>query len=249
MSECLPGARSRGTPNFRHFFRCTCDAWGAVNRGQGSMRALILRGGAAASVVVLAVLSWLPGQDMVRSGILSPSEEHFFAYLISGALVAAAVPRYRFLHVACFYALLAVVLELGQNIAPGRNAEAFTALVSMSGAVAGEIVARLATGAWRDRYGFPRLLTGPPSAGADLQLYPVRHRRTEAHVLNLFPGSTWGAVKPLRNLLRPAVLTWRRNVFLREALVQLDTGMWKNADRPQSNNRPNSLEFAEATDD
>ena len=119
------------------------------------MQGLILRGAAAGSLVVLAVLSWLPGQDMVRTGLFSPSEEHFFAYMISGALVAAAMPRYRFLHVACFYALLAAVLELGQNIAPGRDAEALTALVSMCGAVAGEIVARLATGAWRDRFGFP----------------------------------------------------------------------------------------------
>ena len=86
--------------------------------------------------------------------------------MISGALVAAAMPRYRFLHVACFYALLAAVLEMGQNIAPGRNADVVTALISMSGAVAGEIIARLVTGAWRDKYGFPPSLTALPAVDA-----------------------------------------------------------------------------------
>ena len=71
---------------------------------------------------------------MARTGVLSGSQEHFLAYMISGLLVAAAMPRYRFVHVACFYVLLAAILELGQNFAPGRDAEAFTVLVSMSGA-------------------------------------------------------------------------------------------------------------------
>jgi VanZ family protein len=91
---------------------------------------------------------------MVRTGILSGSQEHFLAYMISGLLVAAAMPRYRFVHVACFYVFLAALLELGQNFAPGRDAEALTALVSMSGAVVGEIVARVVTGVWREKYGW-----------------------------------------------------------------------------------------------
>jgi hypothetical protein len=119
------------------------------------MRTLSLRICAGCSILALAVLSWLPAQDMFRTGMLSGSEEHFIAYMISGLLVAAAVPRYRFVHVACFYVFLAVQLELGQNFAPGRDAEAFTALVSMSGAVVGEIVARIVTGVWREKYGFP----------------------------------------------------------------------------------------------
>jgi hypothetical protein len=69
----------------------------------------------------------------VRTGILSGSQEHFLAYMISGLLMAAAVPRYRFVQVAYFYVLLAAVLELGQSFAPGRDAEAHTAFVSMSG--------------------------------------------------------------------------------------------------------------------
>ena len=121
----------------------------------GLMNALSLRVCAGSSVLALAVLSWLPGQDMVRTGILSGSEEHFLAYMISGLLVAAAMPRYRFVYVACFYFLLAATLELGQNFAPGRDAQAFTAFVSISGAVVGQIIARLITGVWREKYGFP----------------------------------------------------------------------------------------------
>ncbi len=51
------------------------------------------------------------------------------------------MPRYRFAHIACFYALLAGILEVGQNLSPGRDVETFTAFVSMSGAVVGEIIA------------------------------------------------------------------------------------------------------------
>ncbi len=128
------------------------------------MQVLCLRVCAGCSIFALAVLSWSPARDMVRSGVLSGPQEHFLAYLISGVLVAAAMPRYRFVHVACVYVLLAAVLELGQNIAPGRDAQTFTAFISMSGAVVGEIIARLITGAWREKYGFPPPLIAPISA-------------------------------------------------------------------------------------
>lgn len=99
---------------------------------------------------------------MVRTGVLSPSEEHFLAYMISGLLVAAAMPRYRFVHVACFYVLLAGVLELGQNFVPGRDPEAFSAFVSMCGAIVGEAVARRPIiGSLWERLGLPALLIAP----------------------------------------------------------------------------------------
>ena len=130
------------------------------------MSQVYLRSAAVCSLVALPVLSWLPSQDLLRTGVLSGSQEHFLAYMISGLLVAGTMPRYRFIHVACFYVILATVLELGQNFAPGRDAEAFTALVSMWGAVSGEIVARLVTGVWREKYGFPPPLSlAPPRQG------------------------------------------------------------------------------------
>ena len=125
------------------------------------MRVSLLRVCAGCSIFALGVLSWLPGQDMVRTGVLSPSEEHFLAYMISGLLVAAALPRYRLVHVACFYVLLAGVLELGQNFVPERNPEAFAAFVSVCGAIVGEVVARLLSGSWRERLGLPANLIVP----------------------------------------------------------------------------------------
>ena len=128
---------------------------GASHSAGVSMQALSLRVCAGCSILALVVLSWLPAADIVRTGILSGSQEHFLAYMTSSLLVAAAMPRYRFVQVACFYVVLAAVLELGQNFAPGRDPEAFTAFISMSGAVAGEILARIITGVWREKYGFP----------------------------------------------------------------------------------------------
>ena len=43
------------------------------------------------------VFSWLPPHDMVRTEVAS------------GLLVAAAMPRYRFIPVPCFYVLLATI--------------------------------------------------------------------------------------------------------------------------------------------
>jgi VanZ family protein len=126
------------------------------------MQVSVLRVGAGCSILALAVLSWLPGQEMVRTGVLLPDQEHFLAYMLSGLLVAVAMPRYRFVHVACFYVLLAVTLEVGQNFVPGRNPEAITAFVSMCGAIVGEIVARLFSGAWRDRFALASLR--PPAS-------------------------------------------------------------------------------------
>jgi hypothetical protein len=119
------------------------------------MHPILLRCAACASLVALPILSWLPAEDMVRTGVFSPVQEHFLAYMGSAMLLAMAVPRYRFIHVACFYALVAGVLEVGQMYSPGRHPEVVTAVVSMTGAVMGEIVARLATGVWRKKYGFP----------------------------------------------------------------------------------------------
>ena len=132
-----------------------------------------LRACAILSIAVLVALSWLPSYDMVRTGILPHWAEHLTAYMISGLLVAATMPRFRFVHVACFYALLASVLELGQTFVPGRDAEVLTAIISMSGAVIGEIMARIITGVWQEKYGFPVQVLGSQSA-MEAPLIPKR---------------------------------------------------------------------------
>jgi VanZ family protein len=119
------------------------------------MQPSLLRFTAGLSLAALPILSWLPAEDLVRTGFLSGHQEHFLAYMASGLLLATAVPRYRFVNVAIFYGLLAIVLEVGQIFVPGRHPEVVTAIISMTGAVAGEIAARLVTGLWRERYNFP----------------------------------------------------------------------------------------------
>ena len=140
--------------NFRHFTKSQISMAGKLRtqlaRGYASFGSSCLRWMLHLSARCTFLAS---GSDMVRTGVLLPSEEHFLAYMLSGLLVAAAMPRYRFVHVACFYVLLAAMLELGQNFVPGRDPEAFTAFVSMCGAMVGEVVARLISGSWRERFG------------------------------------------------------------------------------------------------
>ena len=139
------------------------------------MHPFLLRCAASASLVALPILSWLPAEDMVRTGVLTPGQEHFLAYMASALLLSMAVPRYRFVHVAFFYALVAGVLEAGQMYSPGRNPEVVTAIISMAGAVTGEIVARLATGVWRKKYGFPDAFVPAP-----ISSIPSEARQTAA---------------------------------------------------------------------
>ena len=59
------------------------------------MQPVFLRLAAGVSLAALPILSWLPADDMVRTELLSGQLEHFFAYMASGLLLAAAVPRLR----------------------------------------------------------------------------------------------------------------------------------------------------------
>ena len=149
--------------------------WHSSECTRDPMHPFLLRCAACASLVALPILSWLPAEDMVRTGVLTPGQEHFLAYMASALLLAMAVPRYRFVHVACFYAFVAGVLEAGQMYSPGRSPEVVTAVVSMAGAVMGEIVARLATGVWRKKYGFPDAFVPAP-----ISSIPSEARQTAA---------------------------------------------------------------------
>jgi hypothetical protein len=79
--------------------------------------------GALLSAVVLAVLSWTPGQHMVRTGMLSG--EHFLAHLLAATGVAAAVRRGD-LMLWTWLALVAYagVLELGAIPGAGPRSRA-----------------------------------------------------------------------------------------------------------------------------
>ncbi len=70
-------------------------------------------------IAALAVLSWTPGDYMLRTEVLTGHEEHFLAYLISGAVIAAAPRRSSPVPIAILLWLYAGVLELGQNFVAG----------------------------------------------------------------------------------------------------------------------------------
>jgi len=85
-----------------------------------------------ACVIGLAVASWTPGQEMVRTGF-NTRLEHMAAYLIAGIAVIIAYPRRPIWSIAAILCAYAGILELGQIYIPGRHAALFDWLASSSG--------------------------------------------------------------------------------------------------------------------
>jgi VanZ family protein len=80
----------------------------------------------------LAVASWTPGQEMVRTGF-NTRLEHVAAYLIAGIAVISAYPGRPIWTIAAILCAYAGVLELGQLFIPGRHAAILDWLGSSSG--------------------------------------------------------------------------------------------------------------------
>jgi VanZ family protein len=102
----------------------------------------------SACVVVLAFLSLLPAQDMVRTGF--PGRlEHFAAYAGSGALAMAGygLNRGGVRVVGCLW-LYAGILEYLQHFSPGRHPALEDFAASAVGALCGGIAVALL---WRYR--------------------------------------------------------------------------------------------------
>jgi VanZ family protein len=87
-----------------------------------------------ACVIGLAVASWTPGQEMIRTGF-NTRLEHVAAYLIAGIAVIVAYPRRPNWSIAAILCAYAGVLELGQMYVPGRHAALLDWLASSSGAL------------------------------------------------------------------------------------------------------------------
>ena len=83
-------------------------------------------------VGALAVASWTPGQEMVRTGF-NTRLEHLAAYLITGIAVISAYPQRPAWTIAAILCAYAGVLELGQLYIPGRHAALLDWLASSSG--------------------------------------------------------------------------------------------------------------------
>jgi VanZ family protein len=101
----------------------------------------LARVGAVLCLVALMVLSWLPGEEMIRTG-LHNRIEHFIAYAGTGLfLVAGFGDRVAALRLALFLVVYAGILELGQNFSPGRHAALFDFASSSAGGLVGIAVA------------------------------------------------------------------------------------------------------------
>lgn len=104
----------------------------------GSLRT-VLRFLTWACVVVLAILSLLPAEDMMRTGL--PGElEHFVAYAGTGAIAMAAygLKLGAVRVIGCLW-LYAGILEYLQNFSPGRHATVQDFAISAVGALCGGI--------------------------------------------------------------------------------------------------------------
>lgn len=98
--------------------------------GQALARAIAVLG-----LVLLFVLSLVPHNVPLRSGLIPGPAEHFFAYLAVGAALAYAFPR----HIGVWIALLvgsAAFLELLQTLVD-RHPRFIDAAGGMLGAVSG----------------------------------------------------------------------------------------------------------------
>jgi VanZ family protein len=69
----------------------------------------------------LAVASWTPGDEMIRTG-MNTHLEHAIAYLITGIAFIFGYTNWAVWKIATALLVYAGVLELGQLIVPGRHA-------------------------------------------------------------------------------------------------------------------------------
>lgn len=91
------------------------------------------------AIALLAILSLLPKEDMVRTGADSRFE-HFIAYAGTMGLCAIAYAwRVGTLRPALALIAYAGALELGQHFAPGRTPGLFDFAAGMAGVVAGAL--------------------------------------------------------------------------------------------------------------
>jgi len=104
----------------------------------------ILRVFAVVLIGVLAALSWLPAQSIVRTG-MAGQLEHLIAYAGTTIVVGVAFHRLLPLGVQCgLLILFAGILEVGQMYAPGRHSSVVDFAFSAAGTILGGIGIALA---------------------------------------------------------------------------------------------------------
>jgi VanZ family protein len=93
-----------------------------------------------ACVILLAVLSLLPGDEMVRTGV-NGQMEHVVAYLGTSLVLARAYhTRLRLPTLAVLLTAYAGLLEIGQFWSPGRHPSIYDLAAGAAGAVSGSMM-------------------------------------------------------------------------------------------------------------
>lgn len=130
----------------------------------------LLRMGAWGCIILLAVLSLLPGKQFVRTDLAKlgygPQIEHFAAYFGAAILIGLAYQT-RLTRPAVVLVLIpyAALLEIAQLYSPGRTASVLDFAASAAGVVAGALLIPMA---WRV---VAAILSGSPPTTA-----PARER-------------------------------------------------------------------------
>lgn len=90
----------------------------------------------AACVIVITILSLLPGSWQERTSLPGPVE-HFIAYSGTGLILAMVLPRRLLWPAAALLAAYSGLMEILQNFSPGRDPAVHDFIVSSAGAFFG----------------------------------------------------------------------------------------------------------------
>ena len=104
----------------------------------------LMRIGGWLAIPALAIGSWTPAEEMVRTG-MSGSLEHVIAYLITGFVFIKGYSERPNWQVASALSGYAAVLEAGQLFAPGRHA----GFLEWAASAGGVLCAVFLANAWR----------------------------------------------------------------------------------------------------
>jgi len=96
----------------------------------------------AACVILITILSLIPGRWQERTSLPGPVE-HFIAYSGTGLILALVLPRRLLWPAAAFLAVYSGLMEILQNFSPGRDPAVGDFIVSSAGAFFGAGVGRL----------------------------------------------------------------------------------------------------------
>ena len=118
------------------FFYLHSDQWRYEAFGPSELASPLGRGLIVVRVILITILSLLPGSWQERTGLPGPVE-HFIAYTGTGLILALVLPRRWLWQAAGALAAYSGLMEILQNFSPGRDPAVRDFLVSSAGAFFG----------------------------------------------------------------------------------------------------------------